>query len=107
MRRALAQLLRQGHRSIEKRSYRHRNSNEGPTFQSVRVCLLSAALVSVEFLSLWAGTRYFAAPVGGLSSVTYVIREMPKEVARTMFWQRCCKPAGERTCKEPSPILAA
>jgi len=36
MRRALAQLLRQGRRSIDKRSYRHRNSNEGPTFQKRR-----------------------------------------------------------------------
>src|SRR6266567_5477996 len=43
MRRALTQLLPEDHRSIEKRSYKRRDSNERPNYQNVSFSLLSAA----------------------------------------------------------------
>src|SRR6266487_2762602 len=43
MRRALTKLLREGHRSIEKRSCKQRDSNERPNYQNVSFSLSSAA----------------------------------------------------------------
>jgi hypothetical protein len=43
MRRALTQLLREDHRSIETRSCKRRDNNELPTYRNVSFSLLSAA----------------------------------------------------------------
>src|SRR5919108_2476678 len=45
MRRALAKLLPEDHRSVEKQSYKRQDNNDRPNYQNVRVSFWSAVFV--------------------------------------------------------------
>ena len=94
MRRALAKLLRQGHRSVEKRRYKPGNSNEGGNV-SKRPRLFAFGGFGLFLVVVVAGHAVLRRARWGAFICRLVIREMPKEVPRTMFWQRCCKPAND------------